>query len=158
MFPEKAFGMFAVYSCTVCYLYLFHQTYFCLKILWCLISFDTIQSIETPLHESPILLSKFNVLLLTLESHFFFTKIKLLLSLSLTWIIIVTQCDQNLRLKLTTWFITMWGQWTRLHCWEISKTDPLSLLLSEIFFKRRYILTRKRNPTAYAIFYLYVSP
>lgn len=74
MFPEKAFGMFAVYSCTVCYSYLFHQIYFCLKILWCLISFDTIQSIETPLHESPILFSKFNVLLLTLESHFFFHK------------------------------------------------------------------------------------
>lgn len=159
MFPEKAFGMFAVYSCTVCYSYLFYQIYFCLKILCCLISFDTIQSIEPPLHESPILFSKFNVLLLTLESHFFFfTKIKLLLSLSITWIIIVTQCNQNLRLKLTIWFITMWGQWTRLHCWEASKTDSPSLLLSEIFFKWRYILTRKRNRTAYAIFYLYVSP
>lgn len=64
--------MFAVYSCTVCYSYLFYQIYFCLKILCCLISFDTIQSIEPPLHESPILFSKFNVLLLTLESHFFF--------------------------------------------------------------------------------------
>lgn len=72
MCPEKAFGMFAVYSCTVCYSYLFYQIYFCPKILWCLISFDTIQSIETSLHESPILFSKFNVLLLTLESLFFF--------------------------------------------------------------------------------------